>query len=301
MKYLPTLSLLLFSTLTFATPISLGTYEKGNQRAVLTQWEQHGGEYRLQLTDSLGRSTETYSAASPENLPVGISQILFSPFFNEYDEEPNQNPCRLYVDFPTADTLKITPDNRCSVSQRQSYTGTFKTPAPEGLVPPQFHGYWGKTSRCQETYEDVYAAIDANGFTHDADYGMAVVTRSQSLPDGTFLAWGVETYEGIATPSFMQMRLLPNGRLQIFGNHHAAGFDAELVRCELPEPGEDIPGPVSTPSITSTPAATQPLYRPQYRVPVYTSPSSSNTQWGYVRGYYRRDGTYVSPHRRRTR
>ena len=301
MKRFLTLLLLLASTLTLAAPISLGTYEKGSQRAVLTKWGQQGGEYRLQLTDPLGRDTETYSAVSPANLPVGSSQILFSPFFSEYDEEPNRNPCRLYVDFPTADTLKITPDNQCSVSQRQRYTGTFKTPAPEGLVPPQFHGYWGKTSRCQETYEDVYAAIDANGFTHDADYGMAVITRSQLLPDGTFLAWGVETYEGIATPSFMQMRLLPNGRLQIFGNHHAAGFDAALVRCELPDPGEDIPGPVSTSSATSTPAASRPPYRPQYRVPVYTSPSSSNTQWGYVRGYYRRDGTYVSPHRRRTR
>lgn len=299
MKYLPTLSLLLFSTLTLAAPISLGTYEKGNQRAVLTQWEQHGGEYRLQLTDPLGRDTETYSVVSPANLPIGSSQILFSPFFNEYDEEPNQNPCRLYVDFPTADTLKITPDNRCSVSQHQRYTGTFKTPAPEGLVPPQFHGYWGKTSRCQETHEDVYAAIDANGFTHDVDYGMAVITRSQLLPDGTFLAWGVETYEGFANPSFMQMKIMPNGRLQIFGNHHAVGFDSELVRCELSEPEREPATPVYTSS--PAPSVTRSPYRPQYRGPAYTPPASHNSQWGSVRGYYRRDGTYVSPHRRRTR
>jgi hypothetical protein len=106
--------------------------------------------------------------------------------------------------------------------------------------------------------------------------------------DDAYKGWWISVYSEKALDSFRAS----DEELQAITTKHIA-----------PEPVTDVPSAPPAPSVVRADAVDIERWSPSdygYARPV-TSNSSSSTSGGrvYVRGYYRKDGTYVRPHTRR--
>lgn len=282
--------ILLLNTAQANTTIPDGTYIGSNSNILNFGTGENSETNRLEYNLFIF-SSEIHNGSYFTALPTNANGLDYKLFFSS-PPDPYDNitpsPCQITASLLENNRILIKTEESCSKAE-QSFDGEYIFSAESTFIPQKYWGEWGECGI--EPAHIAKADVSADGYYHHMVLGY-------ELQNNTLIVDGFNLDERQVRRGNISFHFLPNDKVTI--NTYWDSKFSNLKKCKK-EIISNYRSLKETSNSSYHPIGNHKNHYYSSKNVNYKFNGFSHTQWNYVRGYYRKNGTYVRPHQRRTR